>query len=60
MAGVAYQVADPLTAKSQASSWATYLLTGGEVAKSELSRFIFGLSSQEERLEDMGKCMNII
>ena len=46
-----------LTDKSQALAWAVYLLTG-EVANSELVTFIFGLSSQGERLAKIHKGHN--
>ena len=45
MDGLADKVADPLTAKFQASALDASLLTGGEVAKLELAKFIFGLPS---------------
>ena len=55
MAGLTDKLADPLTDKSLALAWVASFLTGGEVAESELDKFIFGLSSQGERLEVMRK-----
>ena len=46
MDGVSDKVANPLTAKFQASALDASLLTGGEVAKLELAKLIFGLSYQ--------------
>ena len=44
----------------KASAWSTYLLTRGESAISELATSIFGLSSQEMRLDDWGKGLRVV